>query len=182
MELTRISQWYDRESGYIPQVGSDVILQPILAHEDWLNLRFMDHFGMSIEIYLSPLDVDRIIRFVTVQRYLKRTKGQGLPCLPGRHERSSDLLSSAFSEWVDEAGGETRDVDINVKLIDIKVKTHDHLSADIMNPKNKEKEYYILEFEAEDDGVGLDIVLSRIDANRIIFFEDARRCLLGGLK
>lgn len=182
MELTRISEWYDRENGYIPQVGSDVIMQPLLARQDWLIIRFMDHLGLSIELHLNPSVVDRLISFVKIQRYLKEEGGGAVPCFRIRRKRPSDLILSAFSEWFNEGDGEIAETDIDAQLVDIKVKVKDHLSADLMNPENTLKEYYILEFEAEDDHMGLDILLSRIDANRLIAYEESRRALSGGLK
>lgn len=180
MELTRVSEWFDGESGYIPQVGSDVIMQPIIARQDWLIIRFMDHLGLRIELHLNPSNVDRIIVYVKTQRYLKKTNGAGIHYHQRREECPSDAILSAFSEWFDECGGEIADTDIDVRLIDIKVKIEDHLSADIMNPENALKEYYLLEFRADDDGMQLDILLSRIDIDRIIFFEESRRFLSGG--
>lgn len=177
MELTRISEWFDRESGYIPQVGSDVVLYPILAQQDWLNLRFVDHLGLSLQLYLNPLDVERLITFVTVQRSLKLNEGKGLPSIAVTSNYHLESQLSVLSNWCDENAGEIQEDGVNVKLIDIKVKCQEHLSADLMNPENIGKEYYVLDFEAQDDGMGLEILLSRIDVNRIIYFEDARRRL-----
>lgn len=178
MELTRISEWFDGTSDYLPQVGSDVILMPLLVRDDWLILRFVDHLGIGIDLELCSSDLHRIIIFIKAQRALKApTRGKGT-ILQKREQPPADGKNSALTEWFINDGIYQPDREPTVCLTDIlcKIDGGDRLSADFVNPENREKEFYLLHFQSP-TGNALEILLSRIDADRIIYFEESRQSL-----
>lgn len=201
MELTKISEWFDGTSDYLPSVGSDVILMPLMVRDDLLYLRFVDHLGTGIDLELCSSDLHRIICFIKAQRALKGSNGARSTnpqtknplnflnhytnsldrknTIPRQREQPpADGKISALTEWFLDDGTYQPDREPTVCLTDIlcKFDGDDRLSADSMNPENRDKEFYLLHFQAP-SGNALEILLSRIDANRIIYFEESRQSL-----
>ncbi len=178
MELTKISEWFDGTSDYLPQVGSDVILMPLFVKDDWLVLRFLDHLGIGINLELCSSDLHRIICFIKAQRALKGlTTGKGIILSEGE-QPPADGKNSALTEWFIDDGIYRPQYESAVYLTEIlcKLDGDDRLSADFPDPENEEKESYLLHFQSL-TGNALEILLSRIDADRIIYFEESRQSL-----
>lgn len=200
MELTRISEWFGGISDYPPSVGSEVILMPLLVRDGWLVLRFLDHLGVGIDLELCSNDLHRIIVFVKTQRALKTFNGgkdiiaqkenqlnflnhyTNLPCgktqIPKKKEQPpKDGKVSTLTEWFVNDGTYKPEKE-NAVLTDIfcKVSRGDRLSASLINSETRKQEFYLLHFQVP-EGNDLEILLSRIDVNRIIYFEESRQSL-----
>lgn len=200
MELTRISEWFGDISGYLPSVGSEVILMPLLVRDGWLVLRFLDHLGIGIDLELCSSDLHRIIAFVKTQRALKASNGEksiipqkknqlnflnhytnvscGKTQIPKKKEQPpADGKISTLTEWFVDNGTYKPEKE-NAVLTDILCKTDgdDELSAGLINPETREQEFYLLHFQVP-EGNALEILLSRIDVNRIVYFEESRQSL-----
>lgn len=202
MELTRISEWFDGTSDYLPSVGSEVILMPILVRDDWLILRFLDHLGIGIDLELCSSDLYRIITFIKAQRISKvsnsgintisEKRGQlnflnhytnfsrGKTQIPKKKEQPpADGKISTLTEWFIDDSIHQPSKEPAVYLTEILCKNDgdDRLSADSSDRESKEKEFYLLHFQSP-TGSALEILLSRVDANRIIYFEESRQSLI----
>lgn len=178
MELTKISEWFDCTSDYLPQVGSDVILMPLLVKDDRLILRFVDHLGIGIDLELCSSDLYRIIVFIKAQRALKASVKGNCTIPQEREEPPADGQVSAITEWFVYDGVYQPQYESAVSLTEIlcKIDGDDRLSADSLNPEDREKEFYLLHFQSP-TGNALEVLLSRIDADRIIYFEESRQSL-----
>lgn len=179
MELSRASEWFDSSGGYIPQVGTDVILCALRTENGRLVMRFLDVLSFELDIELNVSDLNRVISFVNAQRYLSGNSKVSLKTTINSSTLSqADDKKSIVSDWFLYHPRHPSPTSKNVvDLTEILTKIDDRLSADLMNPENKEKEFYLLRFENEAQEA-LEILISRVDINRIIDYHQTLQALL----